>query len=295
MDHSVLCCVLTWAVILQQNGAIYATHIFPNLSMEGSGDWDEDKSELMPSPSVISDTPEILEPTVFITEGEVTHMEQFLLTRMSDFLRENLFLILVVTCLIVLVVFIVCSAVVLSNRRKVSAYYPCSFPSKMYVDETDKTGGEPVFTSVPEKVTSSSVEEPANSVKQLHEDIMLAARNLRSPTKTPWREEKDEKKPAEAESQPQNNEESEETPRSCEDSNTQEAVSDEAQEEIQNSSMSQDAEPVCHMEKTDPASPDLPPESEHPSGSDGLEAREETDKQEVTASPSYISEEMTAF
>ncbi|XP_072548924.1 transmembrane protein 119b [Salminus brasiliensis] len=294
MDHLRLCCFLTWAVILQQSGTIYATHLFPNLSIESSGDSEEGKSEMIPSPSVMSNGPEILEPTVVSTEEEeVTHMEHYILTKMADFLRQNLFLILVVTCLLVLLVLIVCSAVVLSNRRKVSAYYPCSFPTKMYVDKTDKTGGGQVFSSVPEKLASSSAEEPVNSVKQLHEDIMLATRNLRTPTKAPWKEEKDEK-PAEAESKPPANEEGGEKFCSCEDNNPQEPVINEAMEEM-NSRMSQDAEPVCYMEKTDPFIPDPPSESEHPSGSDSLETQEGTDKQEVAASPSFISEEMTAF
>ncbi|KAI4875715.1 hypothetical protein NFI96_005570 [Prochilodus magdalenae] len=291
MNHSMLRSFIIWSIILHCNRAIYATPILSNLSTEGSGDAEDGKSELTPSPSVISNITKHHEATAGNNEEEGTHMEHYLLNKMVDFLRENLFLILVITCLLLVIFFIICSALLLSHRRKVSAYYPCSFPAKMYVDEADKTGGGRVFIDVPEKLAGRSVEEPVNSAKQLQDDIILATRSLRTPTKTPWREEKD-INPADVESSPQANGEREER---REVNNTQETASNEAKEETE-SKTSQDALSVGHMEKSDLSSPDLPSESEHPSGSDILEAREKTDKQEAVASAvAFISEEKTAF
>lgn len=273
MDRSKLHCIFSWFVILQWTEASYASPLFLNQSVEGSGCCEDGRSELVPSPSIISSVPSP-------TQG--TEMEQVLLAKMIDFLRENLFLILVITCLLLVIFLIVCSAAVLSQRRKVNAYYPCSFPTKMYVDVSDKTGGGQVFRSFPEILSSGSIKEPVSSAKQLQDVIITATKKLRTPTKAPWRETEDQK-PAEWEGSPETKGEMEEIP--------QQPANKEAKEEV-SAITCQDAAAVCHVEKSDPSSPDLLSDSQHPSGSDGLEAQEETDKQEAAA---FIREEKTAF
>lgn len=106
------------------------------------------------------------------------------LKRVEDFLRENTLLILVTITLVFLIFLIICGAFFMSRKHKVNAYYPSSFPSKMYVDHRDKTGGAKPFHEVPEKENIEQTNEPMDSHKQLQADIMRAARSLRTPNKT---------------------------------------------------------------------------------------------------------------
>lgn len=112
-----------------------------------------------------------------------THVETDFLSQAVDFLEENMLLILVSGIFILLVFLIICGAIFMSHRRKVNAYYPSSFPSKMYVDHRDKTGGAKPFNEVPEKPAPEQQSEPVDSHKQLQADIMRAAKSLRTPNK----------------------------------------------------------------------------------------------------------------
>ncbi|XP_070780447.1 transmembrane protein 119b [Enoplosus armatus] len=112
-----------------------------------------------------------------------THVKTDFLSQVVNFLEENMLLIIVSASFILLVFLIVCGAIFMSRRRKVNAYYPSSFPSKMYVDHSDKTGGTKPFNEVPEKPAPEQESEPVDSHKQLQADIMRAARSLRTPNK----------------------------------------------------------------------------------------------------------------
>lgn len=124
-----------------------------------------------------------LSPEYQTTPVGPTHVETDFLNQVVDFLLENMLLILVAGSFILLVFLIICGAIIMSRRRKVNAYYPSSFPSKMYVDHRDKTGGAKLFNEVPEKHVPEQESEPVDSHKQLQADIMRAAKRLRTPNK----------------------------------------------------------------------------------------------------------------
>lgn len=110
-------------------------------------------------------------------------VETDLLGDTVSFLQENMLLVIVSSVFILLLFLIVCGAIFMSRRHKVNAYYPSSFPSKMYVDRRDKSGGAKPFSEVPEKPAPEQQPEPVDFHKQLQADIMRAARSLRTPSK----------------------------------------------------------------------------------------------------------------
>lgn len=184
-DTMRLSTVLCWVILtiaLHCHCQAKATPLTLNISMEGSGEVDE--IEVIPTSARGSRAPPLASPTVGV-ELDKTQVEPFQIGQVVDFLRENLFPILVISSLLVLVIVIITCAYILSHKRKVSAYYPCSFPSKMYVDQRDKSGGAKVFSEVPEKESTGGQHgEPArDSARRLQEDILMIAKNLRSPTK----------------------------------------------------------------------------------------------------------------
>lgn len=262
--------------------------------MEGSGQWDSESTDLIPTPSISSFLNESVKTTSVYGEK---HTKSFL-NQVVDFLQENHLPIIVITILLLLILTILCSAAILSRRRKVSTYYPCAFPSKMYVDERDKTGGVRFFNEVPEKANISCSEEPVNSARQLQEDIMLATKNLRTPVKTPWKEKNETAEDqihADDEECPQCDKGQEKSCGPLEDKTTNQSDIEDSVEKS-SPSRSQDSVPACDMEKTDPLGSGPPEESKHPSGPENSEIQETTNKQEVATSDSpFISEEKTAF
>lgn len=293
MDHSALHCLIGLSVILLTRLPTYATPVIFNDSLEGSGQWDSGSTDLTPTPTISSFNESVKSTSI---DGE-KHSKSFL-DQLVDFLQENHLPIIVITTLLFLIITILCSAAILSRRRKVSTYYPCAFPSKMYVDEQDKNGGARFFSEVPEKANTSSSEEPVNSARQLQEDIMLATKNLRTPIKTPWKEKNEvaeDQKHAEDEGSAQCDKSQEESCGSLENKTTnQSAVEDTVEKSCP--IRSQDSIPMCDMEKTDPTDSGPPEESKHSSGPENSEIQEDTDKQDVaTSGSSFISEEKTAF
>lgn len=145
--------------------------------LEGSTDEEElsNSTSFLPTSNISSEYQ--------TTPVSPTHVETDFLSHVVNFLEENTLLILVAGSFILLVFLVICGAIFMSRRRKVNAYYPSSFPSKMYVDHRDKTGGTKPFNEVPEKPAPEQQSEPVDSHKQLQADIMRAAKSLRTPNK----------------------------------------------------------------------------------------------------------------
>ncbi|XDV20743.1 hypothetical protein PO909_026009 [Leuciscus waleckii] len=294
MDHSALRCLIGLSVTLLTRHTANGTPVILNDSMESSGQWESESTDPIPTPSISSLLNESVKTTSIYEEK---HTKSFL-NQMVDFLQENHLPIIVITTLLFLILTILCSAAILSRRRKVSTYYPCAFPSKMYVDERDKTGGVRIFNEVPEKANTRPTEEPVNSARQLQEDIMLATKNLRTPAKTPWKEKNEtaeDQKSADDEECPQCDKSQENGCGLLEDKTTNQSAIEDSVEKS-SPSRSQDSVPACDMENTDPSDSGLPEESKHLSGPENSEIQENTNKQEVATSDSpFISEEKTAF
>lgn len=155
-----------------------ATHLRLFSSAEGSTDEEEliTITSSLPTSNPSSDYP--------TTPVGPEHVDANFLHEVVNFLEENMFLILVAATFTIIVFLIICGAIFMSRRHKVNAYYPSSFPSKMYVDHRDKTGGAKPFNEVPVKPALEQESEPVNSHKQLQADIMRAAKSLRTPNKS---------------------------------------------------------------------------------------------------------------
>ncbi|KAG7272874.1 hypothetical protein CRUP_029314 [Coryphaenoides rupestris] len=118
------------------------------------------------------------------------------LQQLLDFLQSNVLLLAVgASALLLVLLLAVCGGVLWRRRRRNHVYYPASFPSKMYVERQDKVGGGGArFHPVPPKTTDppegpgagAGAREPVvDSGHQLQQDIMKAARSLRTPNRHP--------------------------------------------------------------------------------------------------------------
>uniref|UniRef100_A0A3P9H6Y7 Transmembrane protein 119b n=1 Tax=Oryzias latipes TaxID=8090 RepID=A0A3P9H6Y7_ORYLA len=153
--------------------------------LEGS----TDEEELISTNAFMSTT---VPSTKLQTPTELARAEQDFLKDLVDFLEKNVLLILVITALVLLVFLMICGVLLMSHWRKVNSYYPASFPSKMYVDERDKTGGARSFNEVQGKAACEHESLPVDSHRQLQADIMRAAKSLRAASKSTDATEKDE-------------------------------------------------------------------------------------------------------
>lgn len=157
----------------------HATPLFYNMSMDGSGD--EAELELLfpisfstraPAPITTATGSPNLTNTITTT---MIRLKDFVLTRVVDFLQENLLIIIVVTSLLIVMVFIICCASAMSHKRKLEAYKPLPNPPRKYV--SDKTGGR--------KNSSELQERPyaVDHVKRVQTQSMASPKNLRTPSK----------------------------------------------------------------------------------------------------------------
>uniref|UniRef100_A0A3Q3JZ73 Transmembrane protein 119a n=1 Tax=Monopterus albus TaxID=43700 RepID=A0A3Q3JZ73_MONAL len=127
-------CPLHLAIIV-----CHCTPLFYNISMDGSGD--EAELELFPT-SFSTRVPFQINTATGAPNTITTTMvrlKDLVLSRVVDFLQENLLIIIVVASLLIVMVFIICCASAMSHKRKLEAYKPLPHPPKKYVEK--KPGG----------------------------------------------------------------------------------------------------------------------------------------------------------
>lgn len=163
-------------LLLLRLSMCHATPMFYNISMDGSGD--EAELELLfpttRAPVHISAATGAPTLTNSITTTMI-RLKDFVLTRVVDFLQENLLIIIVVTSLLIVMVFIICCASAMSHKRKLEAYKPPPNPPRKYV--ADKSGGR--------KNSSDLQERPyaVDHVKRIQNQSMGSPKHLRQPSK----------------------------------------------------------------------------------------------------------------
>lgn len=155
--------------------------LFYNITMDGSGD--EAGLELLFPTSFSTRAPVQITTATgapSLTNTITTTMirlKDFVLSRVVDFLQENLLIIIVVTSLLIVMVFIICCASAMSHKRKLEAYKPPAQPTRKYMAE--KTGGH--------KNSSELQDRPyaVDHVKRVHNQgmVMSSPKNLRTPSK----------------------------------------------------------------------------------------------------------------
>lgn len=161
-------------VVLLGRGGLASPLVF-NMSMDGSG---EGELELL-FPAVFSTRAPVpvtaTTPVPSLTNTITTTMirlKDFVLSRLVDFLQENLLIIIVVTSLLIVMVFIICCASAMSHKRKLEAYKAPANPPRKYTD--NKSSGV--------KPSSELQDRPyvVDHVKRLQAET---PKNLRTPSK----------------------------------------------------------------------------------------------------------------
>lgn len=160
-------------------GLCHSTPLFYNISMEGSGDEAElgllfptSFSTRAPVQITTATGPPSLTNTITTT---MVRLKDFVLSRVVDFLQENLLIIIVVTSLLIVMVFIICCASAMSHKRKLEAYKPPPNPPRKYV--ADKTSGNKNSSEIQDRPYA------VDHVKRVQTQSMASPKNLRVPSK----------------------------------------------------------------------------------------------------------------
>lgn len=157
----------------------HSTPLFYNISMDGSGD--EAELELLFPVSFSTRAPVHITaatgaPTLTNTiTTTMIRLKDYVLSRVVDFLQENMLIIIVVTSLLIVMVFIICCASAMSHKRKLEAYKPLPHPPKKYM--ADKEGGRKDSGELQEKPYA------VDHVKRVQTQSMASPKNLRVPSK----------------------------------------------------------------------------------------------------------------
>ncbi|XP_057688732.1 uncharacterized protein tmem119a [Corythoichthys intestinalis] len=168
-------------------GVAQSAPMFYNVSMDGSGD--DGLEFLFPNafstraPVRISATthhPEASDrPTLTNTiTTTIIRLKDFVLTRVVDFLEDNLLIIVIVASVLILMVFIICCASAMSQKRKLEAYkVPPQAPRKHAMDKS-------AVHSV-QRLPHEFQERPyaVDHVKRVQMQGNVSPKNLRMPSK----------------------------------------------------------------------------------------------------------------
>lgn len=150
-NHLILHLACVSMVLLWGHG--YAVHVplVYRISMDGSGDGGEpdlifpvDSPHHPVSPTVdvgpvdvspVSPTTTLAPTRVSTITNTITttmiRLKDFMVTRVVNFLQDNMLIIIVVTSLLIVMIFIICCAATMSQKRKLEAYKPpANSPSK---------------------------------------------------------------------------------------------------------------------------------------------------------------------
>ncbi|XP_061905617.1 transmembrane protein 119 [Entelurus aequoreus] len=153
--------------------------MFYNMSMDGSGD--EGLEFLFPksfstrAPVEVSAAPTKAPSLTNTITTTMIRLKDFVLTRVVDFLQQNLLIIVVVTSLLIVLVFIICCASAMSQKRKLEAYKPASPPPRK--NAADKSAGR--------KGSNEAQERPyaVDHVKRVQIQSRASPKNERMPSK----------------------------------------------------------------------------------------------------------------
>lgn len=152
--------------------------MFYNTSLDSSGD--EELELLFPvsfsTRAPVHITTSTVTPTLKDTiTTTMIRLKDFVLTRVVDFLQENMLIIIVVTSLLIVMVFIICCASAMSQKRKLEAYKPTANPPRKYM--ADKNAALKNASDLHER--SYAVDH----VKRVQIQSMPSPKHLRSPSK----------------------------------------------------------------------------------------------------------------
>lgn len=168
-------------VALMSLSMCHASPMLYNVSMDGSGD---DALELIfptsfstRAPTEVTASTKAPTFTETITNTLTTTMvrlKDFVLSRVVDFLQENLLIIIVVTSVLIVMVFIICCASAMTHKKKLESYKPLPSSPKKY---TDKKAGR--------KNSGDFHERPfaVDHVKRVHYQALASPKTLRVPSK----------------------------------------------------------------------------------------------------------------
>lgn len=160
-----------------------ASPLLSSVSEEDEGSGDEKELELLLPASFSTRGPTQQQPTTPTAAPDlmgniattVIRLKDFVLSRLVDFLQENLLIIIVVTSLLIVMVFIICCASAMSHKRKLEASKP---PPK---SSRKKRASEP-------QTSAEFMERPSFSgehVKRVQMQVQGSAspKHLRTPSK----------------------------------------------------------------------------------------------------------------
>uniref|UniRef100_A0A8C6V4I7 Transmembrane protein 119 n=1 Tax=Neogobius melanostomus TaxID=47308 RepID=A0A8C6V4I7_9GOBI len=145
-------------VALLSLSACHASPMFYNVSMDGSGD--DALEHIFPTsfstraPVQVTATtkaPTFTETIKNTLTTTMVRLKDFVLSRVVDFLQENLLIIIVVTSVLIVMVFIICCASAMTHKKKLESYKPLPSPSKKYSRVHSQALASPKTLRVPSK------------------------------------------------------------------------------------------------------------------------------------------------